>query len=129
MGGRARWEGGPRPACMMVNHSKVGLQSFMSHTKVKPNPRAEDKTCTSNYLNLEIGRRKGGRVFEKAHRLVCLAFHGFPSRLGHNNACHSCSHKGCVQGYHMSWQPQAANLAHRMELTKGLERERGEVHQ
>jgi hypothetical protein len=42
---------------MMVNHAKVGLQSFMSHTKVKPKPMVEDKSSTSNHLILEIGRR------------------------------------------------------------------------
>ena len=56
-GGRWKWDGGPRPACMMVNHAKVGLQEFISHTKVKPNPMVEDKSSTSNHLNLEIGRR------------------------------------------------------------------------
>lgn len=110
-----------QPACMMLDKAKVASTPCMDPLgEDEVNTRAEDPTDSSTYVLLYLGRVGGVKVKAYAHRLVCLAFHGFPLSESASHACHhGCKpggHKGCVQPYHVKWQSQEANLSQYKQL-------------
>ena len=71
--------------------------------------------CGEEWIKLKMPSPQGHLpIFFLAHRLVCLAFHGFPLSKQASHACHhGCNpggHKGCVQPYHVEWHTQEDNL-------------------
>ena len=110
-----------QPACMMLDKAKVASTSAMDLVgEGKANKMAEDPTDTSTYMRMHLGRVGSVTVLEYAHRLVCLAFHGFPLLESASHACHhGCKpggHNGCVHPYYVKWQSQEANLSQYKQL-------------
>ena len=88
-------------------HYKPFLMSSHTHQQHKGEHGAD-----THYLNVVIGRAKGETISEKAHRIMCYAWHGPP----HSHQLivrHICSNRGgtCLNPYHLQWDSVAANNA------------------
>jgi len=110
---------------MLLSKDKVGKQTHMVlyvEDGDKAKKGAEDPKDTSTYVMLQLGRLGKVQVWAYAHRLVCLAYHGFPLDPSSSHACHhGCQpggHKGCVQPFHVEWQSQEANVKQYWDVLK-----------
>lgn len=52
------------------------------------------------------------KVFEYAHRLVCVAFNGLPPDAEHKVVSHLCNNKCCLNPRHLKWSSHQENLHH-----------------
>jgi len=66
----------------------------------------------THYLDVVIGKALGNSCKEKAHRLMCYAWHGAPSSPA-LVVRHLCSNIGgtCLNPYHLQWDTVEANNA------------------
>jgi len=110
---------------MLLNKDKVAKASSMVCLEDKGKAKkkgAEDPSDRSTSVRLQLGRVGKVQVFSQAHRLVCLAYHGFPLDPSSSHACHhGCQpggHKGCVQPFHVEWQSQEANVKQYWDVLK-----------
>lgn len=89
-----------KPICMEFDKGKVQAVKGLG---VHP----------QGYLEVELGWDKekslgGKRVFEKAHRLVCWAFHG-PAPSPGMVVMHTCNKPTCLCPMHLKWGTQKEN--------------------
>lgn len=94
------------PICMDFDKGKVaGVKGMKLHSH--------------GYLKIKLGwdRQKQLVVWEKAHRLVCWAFHGPPPAPG-SVVMHTCNTPSCLSPKHLKWGNQRQNSQGRKQPGK-----------